>query len=1497
MSENTEITPSKIEKKKFRRTLFQKIVNFFLSIVLSILVLLLILIGFTQTSYFRNFVKNQIITNVNDQIQGRIYIESISGSFFTTLEINKFGLIAKSDTVFKADKFNLRLDIWAIIQKKIKLKEINLLNPEILFVENEKGDFTILDALSLKILKKNEEKTRFPFKIEISELRITNANFSLKDFAHSRIDSTYNYLTTKDFSISELNLSFALNADINKNIYSLNLRELEFLTNLKKFQLNDLNGKINISPEKIIISNLNFISDNSDLLLNAEIDKLNLFDKIVYENFGDYPVKLSLQANPFHFDDLTTFLPELDFLKGPIYGEIQASGKFSDLKIEKLDLAIDRTELFMKGEIKNIENPKKLWIDAQFRNSRINYDEIANLLGGLELPNYSNVELENLSASYKGETDVFIADFKGNFEEGEFSTKTKFDFRKKDMKYDISLVTKNLDLKKIIGESTSLNLNAKLNGIGINPAKMTNSAEIIIKNSNYGQNFVNELSIIQNAKQGQISIELLSQIEEALIGFDVNIDISKKNPVLSAYSSFNKLNLGKLLADETLNSDLNFNLNFNIKLDSTQTETNSYFQNMNGELEMTFDSSKFKNSYALSDKKIDLSMWTDELGQNLDLQSEILDAKISGKFTFPGIAKIITSQIDRISNTIKAELSEDLVKKEFQKTEIVKDLSNMNFKFVFKDAEILAHLFNFQNFSANGYFYGEITNDSTDFKIYANSYFSNFLFNNNDDLYYFDNLSLSMNAKNSNLRDELSEIEFNLINSADRFFVGENITNSIIDIDFFNEKLLFNVTAIIDSNLEVDLGGDFVFKELSQQLTITNLEASKEKAKIRNLEPFFVTFSDSGYTLKNINLELDSAQIKLDGIYSHSGSVDFNLATNDLDLFSLFSIIKTEETPKIAGKIDLSTKISGKTENPKIDVNFLCKDFGFDNVNFGNISFTNHLENFQTNFDLKLSKIENDGEKVLVSSKGYIPLPISELSEKFVKKSDEMDVKIETKDFNIKALGNIIPAIEDQNGLLNSEIGISGTIFNPILNGFANLENSKLTVKATGLNYNLSSSINLENNLITIKQMQLSNTDRKLNNKKLSVIGSIKFDSYEFSDLDMDIYGTLALLSEKSKKVSPNYYGDLVIATDGRMKVEYQNQKAVLKGGIIVKDANLTIVSASSNENASESDIIYEYKHEIPDSTNTDEILLDEILLEKIKNASKPKTEEDIFLNYDLDLTIENRALLNFILSKETNQKLSVITSGSLKLKDIDGISSVQGVFNLLPGSQLEFLRTFDATGFIRFEREIDNPYLEIVAVYQGTYTNQDNPDNITEEMVAVKIKLAGLLSELGKSITEDKKSISVYVGKKNIDSNIPDPKLEASDAFSFILFNKFNSNLTSNEQFQLSSELSNAATAMLGTVMAGFINSQVGDVVKDIQLKQTTTTTRLTVKGRVGQFYYSLGGDLNAMQDISQANWKAEYFFSKNLSFRIERREPITGYFSGVKMTDEMAIKYRVSF
>ena len=92
----------------------------------------------------------------------------------------------------------------------------------------------------------------------------------------------------------------------------------------------------------------------------------------------------------------------------------------------------------------------------------------------------------------------------------------------------------------------------------------------------------------------------------------------------------------------------------------------------------------------------------------------------------------------------------------------------------------------------------------------------------------------------------------------------------------------------------------------------------------------------------------------------------------------------------------------------------------------------------------------------------------------------------------------------------------------------------------------------------------------------------------------------------------------------------------------------------------------------------------------------------------------------------------------------------------MLPGSRLEFIKTFDATGFVRFEGDLTNPYFNIEAVYENSYVSNQGTPNETEKLVAVKIKLDGSLKDLAKRLATEKSNITVYVGKKNIDNNVP---------------------------------------------------------------------------------------------------------------------------------------------
>ncbi|MCK7518416.1 MAG: hypothetical protein MZV64_12205 [Ignavibacteriales bacterium] len=106
---------------------------------------------------------------------------------------------------------------------------------------------------------------------------------------------------------------------------------------------------------------------------------------------------------------------------------------------------------------------------------------------------------------------------------------------------------------------------------------------------------------------------------------------------------------------------------------------------------------------------------------------------------------------------------------------------------------------------------------------------------------------------------------------------------------------------------------------------------------------------------------------------------------------------------------------------------------------------------------------------------------------------------------------------------------------------------------------------------------------------------------------------------------------------------------------------------------------------------------------------------------------------LTFILSREFNQNLVAVLRGNFQYESIDGKPVAQGELELLEGSTLEFIKTFNADGKIRFESELGNPYLDITATYKNFYypeegsTNGEGAQSGGDEVeVAIKMKIKG---------------------------------------------------------------------------------------------------------------------------------------------------------------------------
>ena len=150
-----------------------------------------------------------------------------------------------------------------------------------------------------------------------------------------------------------------------------------------------------------------------------------------------------------------------------------------------------------------------------------------------------------------------------------------------------------------------------------------------------------------------------------------------------------------------------------------------------------------------------------------------------------------------------------------------------------------------------------------------------------------------------------------------------------------------------------------------------------------------------------------------------------------------------------------------------------------------------------------------------------------------------------------------------------------------------------------------------------------------------------------------------------------------------------------------------------------------------------------------------------------------------------------------------------------------------------------------------------------------------------------------VYVGTKNIENNVSDATKDASDAVMFMILNKFNDNVSQQER----SIIDSYATSFAGSLVGGFLNRQLGDYVKSLDIRQTGTDTKFILAGRAGKFRYSIGGSTAVFQDLGLANVKIEYPITQSFFMRLERKEALseTKYIN--EMINELGLKYRFEF
>ena len=1503
------------EKKVRKRTLLQKIVNVFLYTGIILLIFILIFLGFSQTSTFREYLRTTVCNLANKELNGHLSIGRIDGTIFSSLVLRNTVVSMGQDTLLNAGIIEVKASPLQIFLKKIYIRKIAVSNTKISLVTDSSGTLNI--SRLFPPTPKDSIHSKFPFKIVAPDIELKDIDFSLRDYNLHQNSSTYDYLNMHDFKIRKLNLSASAVADIGENSYALDINNFSFNPNLEDFKLEKLSGEFYIDTNEVNINNLKILTGGSDITITTKISNFNIFDSTAFSKLNQARISADMNAKKFDFDDLSSFVPATSMLKGTASLNLKANGTLKDLTYNELELNYLDTHLESKGKITDLMNAGKMYITANFFESRIRESDAAKLLPSIGIPVIKNLDVVNFDTLvYEGnplnfKTRAFLRSGGGSAD-----INGSLDLRQQDMIYDLNLITRNLNLSPLTGLSTIFNSKLSIKGSGTSPSRLKAFVKFNGDGSSFEGNTLDSLRFFANADSEKINCSLLLKSNFADADLISNFNFSNKGkPSYKIKGSFGRLNLAEFTHDSTAKSNLNFSLD----------GSGSNFDPDKLNLYLTLDLGKSEiHGVNIDSARAIADIRSNDNGERvINLISDLADITITGNFSTAHTINLLAKEAGYVSGAVNDKINQILypdslfnrqvtnglavLNKTASKAKIVKMVypaTNLKYYIEFKNFDLLSLLLGSGKISLNGDMSGVINDTSGNVFISSNTNMDYFRYLGKNNIFLLSNLNLNLNVSNNVDSIYLKDITANLSASSDRIYAGKDFKNLNLNLNLKNDIANIDFYGKMEDNLTSNLSGKFDLTDNSVQLDLDTLKILYNNFLLSNKGNVRINYSKDNISINNFDLARNGGEINLRGTLSRYGSQDLKVSMSRIRAYDLTTnLFNLGKETSLDGNIHLNAEITGDFTDPLAKVNFGVDSIKFKDKNIGMILGSMNYADKDLNVDVRFldSLINRNKPKLLLSGDIPIDLAFTGVEERFAK-DKQINLSLKANDFDLSPVGNAFPKIENLTGDVAASLNLTGTPEDLIPSGTLSIQNSSFLLTPNNIEYSSGIKLSINNNTITIDSLMLANIPGTKNGGAITGTGSVGLKNFSIASVLVNLNGSLKVLSEDSKAVSPSIYGDLVIQTDGSIVYTMSNETSFLKAPIIVKEAKLTFPPTQSAYQSSSNNFVYRYVSNGSSNVSTEEDFerLIRQSAEKNSNRSASVPALNSLFNYSVNVQVQNEAKLKFVLSRELNQNLTANLNGNIKYENIGGKTNVQGELSLLDGSTLEFLKTFEASGTIRFESDLSNPFLNITATYRNYYTPPDAGGQ--EEPVEVKIKLNGLLKDLSTSFLQDKNNISVYVGSDNINNNKSDPTKTINDAVMFILTGKFSTDMSQQQQSQAINQsgsfASSTATSLAGSLLGMVAQKISGGYVSNVELRNVGSTTKFNLVGKVNKFRYTIGGSTEVFQDLSQVNMQIEYPLLQNLLLRYERKEAINQTSTITNdMINEIGLKYRFEF
>ncbi len=480
----------------------------------SFFLLIVLLLVFTQTAYFKQKVKEQLIKQSGQFLNAELQIDKLRGNFFSGIEFENVRLFNGDKEVLSFESLHLNYSLWPLLEKEIRINSVLLQSPKLNIWQEKDSTWNLTSILKQQDLPENTKQAEFNFRIEIPGIELKNGTLSIAAFSEIIPKETNDLNILAGFSYSNKKLA-------------VDLKKLNFKAHQPDLILNELSGKYLMTENEMRLDDLKIRTAGSNIDAKGE-----------YQSPGNFLSDLS--ASPIDSSEMMVFVPAL---------HLKCSPSFNTSFKTTNDLLAASFELRHRDEIINAEiqlSPVTALIkrdgnipfslDLLFTNFELeNWIELSDIEAKLEgtvningdnllHPDQNTHVVANLTHSSFNRVDFDTFDLRGSWQEnsitanldlssgfGQVKGWTKLQNLQGTQDYEINLYTTDLNLEAFVPEMehTILNASVQAKGAGLDIKRIRSAASIEILNSSVYNFRVDSLVGKLNWHRNQINIDSL----------------------------------------------------------------------------------------------------------------------------------------------------------------------------------------------------------------------------------------------------------------------------------------------------------------------------------------------------------------------------------------------------------------------------------------------------------------------------------------------------------------------------------------------------------------------------------------------------------------------------------------------------------------------------------------------------------------------------------------------------------------------------------------------------------------------------------------------------------------------------------------------------------------------------------------------------------------------------------------------------------------------------